>query len=81
MVLSNQRVEDEHKLGEDRLWECKQIEFRGNRPNSPRHDNLSDEIARLATASDGFIVCGATASGEAQGMSRKQMDVLERVMY
>ena len=81
MVLSNRRVEEQLRLGEDSLWEFKRIEFRGDRPISPRRDELADEIASLANTSGGVLVCGATDRGEVHGMSREQMDALEPVIF
>lgn len=67
-------------LGEDSHWEFKQIEFTGDTPRAPKRDDLADEIAAFANARGGFLLCGVTDDGEVQGMSRNQMDNLERVL-
>ncbi len=66
------------RLGEDSGWEFKQIEFSGNRPQSPRRDDLADEIAAFANSDGGVLLCGVTDRGAVQGMTRAQMDALER---
>ena len=62
------------------LWEFKQIEFRDDVPKSPRRDDLADELAAFANALGGVMLCGVTDRGEAQGMSRQQMDALDRIL-
>ena len=66
------------RLGEDSVWEFKRIEFAGDRTKSPRRDDLADEIAAFANSDGGVLLCGVTDRGEVQGMSRAQMDELER---
>ena len=68
------------RLGEDSGWEFKQIEFAGNRPNHPRRDDLADEIAAFANSDGGVLLCGVTDRGVVQGMTRPQMDALERLL-
>ena len=67
-------------LGEDSYWEFKQIEFSGNRPKSPSRNDWADEIAALANTDGGVLLCGVTDAGEIQGMSREQMDELDRLL-
>ena len=64
----------------DSRWEFKQIEFRGDRPVSPRRDDLADELAAFANARGGVLVCGVTDDGDVQGMSRAQMNALDRIL-
>ncbi len=68
------------RLGEDSAWEFKQVEFAGNRPVSPRRGDWADEIAAFANTDGGVLLCGVTGTGEVQGMSREQMDELERLL-
>ena len=68
------------RLGEDSGWEFKQIEFSGDRPASPRREDLADEMAAFANATGGVLVCGVSDSGEIQGMSPKQMAALDRLL-
>ena len=68
------------RLGEDSGWEFKQIEFSGNRPKSPRRDDLADEIAAFANSDGGVLLCGVTDPGVVQGMTRAQMDAMERLI-
>ncbi len=80
MKISDTDIERQLRLGEDSVWEFKQIEFSGNRPKSPSRDHLADEIAAFANAEGGVLLCGVTDAGEVPGMSREQMDVLERLL-
>ena len=80
MAISTDDVRRQLRLGEDSRWEFKQIEFRGERPVSPRRDDLADELAAFANARGGVLVCGVTDDGEVQGMSRAQMDALDRIL-
>ena len=80
MAISTDDVRRQLRLGEDSRWELKQIEFRGERPVSPRRDDLADELAAFANARGGVLVCGVTDDGEVQGMSRAQMDALDRIL-
>ena len=80
MNHSNEDIARQLRLGEDSGWEFKQIEFSGNRPKSPSRDDLADEIAALANSDGGVLLCGVTDQGVVQGMSRPQMDSLERLI-
>ena len=66
-------------LGEDSRWEFKQIAFRGDRPVEPRSRDLADELAAFANANGGVMLCGVTDAGEVQGLTRAQLDALERM--
>ena len=78
MNYSADDISRQLRLGEDSGWEFKQIEFAGDRPKSPRRDDLADEIAAFANSDGGVLLCGVTDRGDVQGMSRAQMDELER---
>ena len=80
MNFSDEDIRRQIRLGEDSHWEFKEIQFAGNVPKSPRPDNLADELAAFANADGGVVLCGVTDSGDVQGMSREQMDVLERLL-
>ena len=77
MMYSDDEIRRQLLLGEDSNWEFKEIAFAYNRPRSPRRDDLADEIAALANASGGILLCGVTDDGNVQAMSRGQMDALE----
>jgi len=68
------------RLGEDSRWEFKQIGFTGQRPASPRRDDLADEVGAFANASGGFLLLGVTDGGTIQGMSREQLVVLDHLL-
>ena len=80
MNFSDEEIRRQMRLGEDSHWEFKEIEFAGNVPKSPRRADLADEFAAFANTDGGMILCGVTDSGDVQGMSREQMDALERLL-
>lgn len=80
MNFSDEEIKRHIRLGEDSHWEFKEIVFAGNKPKSPNRDDLADELAAFANTDGGVILCGVTDSGEVQGMSREQMDELERLL-
>ena len=80
MNFSDEEIRRQMRLGEDSHWEFKEIEFAGDVPRSPRRGDLADELAAFANADSGVVLCGVTDSGDVQGMSREQMDALERLL-
>lgn len=80
MSYTSEEIERRLRLGEDSRWEFKQVEFAGDRPKAPRRDDLADELSAFANAGGGVLLCGVTDDGRVQGMSRAQMDALERVI-
>ena len=76
----SERVERRLRLGEDSLWEFKQVEFVDSVLKAPRQQDLADELAAFANGRGGFLLCGVTDDGRVQGMSRAQMDSLDRVL-
>ena len=80
MRFSDEDIRRQIRLGEDSGWEFKQIEFAGNAPKSPRRDDLADELAAFANTDGGTVLCGVSDAGDVQGMSREQMDALERLL-
>ena len=73
-------IRQQLRLGEDSLWEFKQVEFRNDRPVAPRRADLADEIAAFANAEGGVLLFGVTDAGQVQGMTRPQLDALERLV-
>ena len=80
MNFSDEDIKRQMRLGEDSHWEFKEIEFAGDVPKSPRRADLADEFAAFANTDGGVVLCGVTDSSDVQGMSREQMDVLERLL-
>lgn len=80
MNFRDEEIKRQMRLGEDSHWEFKEIRFAGNVPKSPSRDNLADELAAFANTDGGVLLCGVTDNSEVQGMSRQQMDALERVL-
>ena len=80
MNFSDEEIKRHIRLGEDSYWEFKEIVFAGNVPKGPRRDDLADELAAFANTDGGVVLCGVTDSGEVEGMSREQMDELEKLL-
>ena len=80
MHINTEDIRRQLNLGEDSYWEFKQVEFRADRPTAPKRDDLADEIAAFANAGGGVLLCGVTDDGVVQGMSREQMNALERMV-
>ena len=80
MNFSDAEIKRHIRLGEDNHWEFKEIVFAENKPKSPSRDDLADEFAAFANTDGGVVLCGVTDSGDIQGMSREQMDELERLL-
>ena len=80
MNFSDEDIRRQMRLGEDSHWEFKEIEFAGDVPKGPRRADLADELAAFANTDGGVVLCGVTDSGDVQGMSREQMDALERLL-
>ena len=80
MKFSDEEINSHLQLGEDGYWEFKQVVFRGNRPTEPSRDSWADEITAFANASGGVLLCGVTDTGDVEGMSREQMDALEKLI-
>ena len=78
MNFSDEEIKRHTRLGEDSLWEFKEIVFVGDDPKSPRRADLADELAAFAnTDGGGVMLCGVTDQGDLQDMSRDQMNKLE----
>ncbi len=80
MSFRDEEIKRQIRLGEDSHWEFKEIEFAGNEPRCPRRADLADELAAFANTNGGIILCGVTDGGTVQGMSRAEMDGLERLL-
>ena len=80
MSPASSDIERRLRLGEDGRWEFKQVEFVDSRLKAPRQQDLADELAAFANGRGGVLLCGVTDDGLVQGMSRAQMDALDRVL-
>ena len=77
MRYSDKDILRQLQLGEDSLWEFKQVAFAGDRLTSPRRDDLADEIAAFANAEGGVLLCGVTDRGDVQGLTRDEIVALD----
>ena len=80
MPFTGEEIKLHLRLGEDSGWEFKRVAFNGDRPVSPRRDDLADEICAFANVDGGVLLCGVTDSGDSPGMTRGQLDNLERLL-
>ena len=80
MIYSDEEIRRQLQLAEDSTWEFKEFKFGGNRPTEPRRDDLADEIAALANAEGGVLLCGVTDEGGVQGMTRQQIVELDSLL-
>ena len=78
MSFGDEEIKRQLRLGEDSRWEFKEVRFAGNVPKEPSRDDFADEIAAFANTEGGVLLCGVTDAGDVVGMSREQMDKLER---
>ena len=76
----SERVGRRLRLGEDSRWEFMQVKFVDSVLDAPGQQDLADELAAFANGRGGFLLCGVTDDGRVQGMSRSQMDALDRVL-
>ena len=77
MSYSVEDIVRQLRLGEDKYWEFKSIEFRGGKPNSPRRNDWADEVAAFANADGGGILCGIADDGSPQDLTREQIVALD----
>ena len=80
MIYSDEEIRRQLQLAEDSTWEFKEFKFGGNRPTEPRRDDLADEIAALANAEGGVLLCGVTDEGDVQAMTRQQIVELDSLL-
>ncbi len=80
MLIGDDEIRQRLRLGEDSAWEFKQIHFNGDRPISPRRDDLADEITAFANARGGYLLCGVTDDGFIQGITPKQAREVSRLL-
>ena len=80
MNVTEAEIRQRLRLGEDSAWEFKQVEFSGDRPASPRRDDLADELTAFANANGGILLCGVTDDGRIQGMSPEQVAAVDRLL-
>ncbi len=80
MTCTDEAVKRHIRLGEDSLREFKQVEFSGRKLTSPKRHDLADEIASLANAKGGVLLCGITDQGDVQGLTRDQVVALDSVL-
>ena len=80
MIYNEAEIRNRLYVGEDSRWEFKQIEFKGNRPRSPRRNDLADEIASFANGNGGNLLCSVSDDGEVQSMSRDQLVELDSLL-
>ena len=76
MICDEAEIRERIRLGEDSGCELEEIEFAGDGPRRPGRDDLANEIAALANARGGTLLCGVTDDGRVHGMTRTQLAAL-----
>ena len=80
MKFGIEDIERALRLGEDSVWEFKEIVFAKKTIKGPRRDHLADEIAAFANTKGGALLCSVTDKGEVRYLTREQMDCLEKML-
>ncbi len=80
MRYSDEELRDRLHGGEDSGWEFKEVEFRGKKPAGSQRAQWADEIVAFANGSGGVMLLGVSDLGEVAGLSREQMDAVERMV-
>ena len=80
MFYDKKTLEQHLSLGEDGRREFKRVEFSGNKPKSPRPDDLANEISAFANATGGVLFCGVSDDGNVQSMSHDQLNELDTLI-
>ncbi|MYB33586.1 MAG: hypothetical protein F4X92_00350 [Gammaproteobacteria bacterium] len=80
MQYNVEEIERRLRLGEDSLWEFKQVEFSGGQPKRPTRRDWADEIAAFANAVGGVLIAGVSDEGNVIGMSRAQIMNLDSLL-
>lgn len=80
LPFPDDEVERHISLGEDSSWEFKEVEFIGAVATYRQRDTWADEIVGFANTDGGVLLLGVTDDGFVAGMSRKQLDEVERVV-
>lgn len=67
------------KLGEDSIFELKELVFNGKKVAAPHRDSLADEIGAFANSEGGTIILGvADKTREIIGIPCEQLDIVEK---
>ena len=78
MAYTDDEIRRQLRLSEDSAWEFKSVDFRNSDPAPRQRDGWADEIAAFANSRGGVLLLGVTDAGDVPGMSRDQLDALER---
>ncbi|MDE2771152.1 MAG: putative DNA binding domain-containing protein [Bacteroidota bacterium] len=78
--ITDEEIRQRLVIGEDHRWEFKQIKFKGDQPESPRREDLADEIIAFANANGRVLLCGVSDDGQLQGLSTKKLSALNQVL-
>lgn len=65
-------------LGEDSVFELKNIEFSGNRIVGPHKGGMADELAAMANTASGIILLGVNDRREVVGIPFEKLDIVEK---
>ena len=78
MFDTNEELLRQIQLGEDSLFECKQVVFRQGRVQGPTAEKAADEIAAMANTAGGVIVFGVDdKTKDVVGIELAQLETVE----
>ncbi len=81
MLWDSEKLLTRLALGEDSHHEFKEIKFAGRHVKSPERNKLADELAAFGNSPDGgTLMFSVSDAGQVRGMSRQQLDTLERLI-
>ena len=78
MPYRTEELQDRLQIGEDNRWEFKSVDFRSGRLDRHQRDLWAEEIVAFANASGGSLLLGVADNGSIEGMSREELDIVER---
>lgn len=68
------------QLGEDSTIEFKEIRIPGSKVNSPKKNDIADEIAGFANTDGGVILFGVADNGEIPGIPLEKLETVEEFL-
>jgi predicted HTH transcriptional regulator len=80
MFDSNEELLAKIRLGEDSLLELKSVRWKGERIVAPARDDLADELAAFANATDGVVVLGVDDRRQIEGIPLERLDGVEALV-
>lgn len=82
MFDSTEELLQKIRLGEDTSLEYKAVDFRGQKVNEPKRDDMADEIAAIANTREGVLVLGIDdKTRDILGIPIERLDAVESFVF